>query len=74
MAKLVEKNRNVWYKLDGYEKTFYKQYQDGRLLQWRNEAAEACGHGLVLDDREEVVAQLAFERCFTYRTMERVSC
>ena len=73
VAKTVDANWYAWYNLDPYEIALYWQYKDGSLMQKRNEAAMAFGHGLVHDEREEVIAQLGFEKCFTNRVMEHDS-
>ena len=74
VAKLVDQNWDVRWNLSSYQQELYWKYQDGTLLEERNEAAKAFGHGLVYNDREEIIAQLAMEKCFTYRAMEELKC
>ena len=56
VAKLVAENWEAWWNLSSYAQELYWKYQDGTLLEERNEAAKAFGHGLLYNDRGEVIA------------------
>ena len=70
LATLVAEDWEAWWKLSSYEKHLYWKYEDGTLLEERNDIAKAFGHGLVCNDREEIIAQLAMDKCFAYRAIE----
>ena len=68
---MVPGDWNAWWTLSEHEKGLYWAFLDGTLLEERNEAAKAFGHGFVYNEREETIAQTTMESCFTYKTIEQ---
>ena len=73
VTKVVKQDWDAWWRLSYYQRDLWKKFNNGILLQERNEAVQAFGHGCVLNEQDETIADLTMERCFAYRTMDDLS-
>ena len=71
LANVIQDRWQSWWQFSSEEKNLYHLYNDGTVLRERNEAAKNYGHGLLFDEQEEAIRDLAEEKCFTYRTLEK---
>ena len=68
--KVQEGGTVTWNALSWSEQGLWYRYNDGTLLKERNEAVGAYGHGAVFSPDEEVILQMATDRCFSLRVLD----
>ena len=60
----------TWNALSRHEQNLWYRYNDGTLREERNQATKAYGHGAVFSPDEEVILQMATDRCFSLRALD----